>query len=933
MAKDKHVMDKKMYSDVSKMLQSDTFKINGEFFDKNAAIVKQANVKVINLMQEYGYRTNNTGVNPLSELSTIIRKTVDSSKLTQDMNMSRSHTKSGIRSIVPNGTDSAELDIINSFSSMISNTFLAIPEYRNIVELIPEVARVLDIVARDIRNPSEFDKKCFINLYNDPNLKPEVLQKINDILSEKIVDKYKLEKKLKQWIPDALICGCKPIMVVPYKDILKLYFESSKTKDMRFVSAEALVVSEAENSYESHISEFELTDKAFTYENIITDDVIEDFVSCSFHSIHGSISKEALFDDDKKIITETEFNEFTKNLKDMDTVKRKEGLRSKLREVVDFFDENIEIIKTDKSTMALTKTDFMQKYRYNKMVQNSFVTKNDTEITEIVDGGGSDGSRKETSIDAFKTIDESVIVEFQPEQVIPVVISGETVGYYIIEYDNFFNPTRKKKNTSFTDLISSLGYGNDAGMVSGGSGGMSINPKDPLESGAFSPMGLIGSSTQMSSNSSFGTSDRRYEILKNIALKTISRRLKDPTLENNKSFKDAIFNMLRNDYIIRNKVQFTYVPAENMVYFAKNVDSDGIPSSILKGTLFKAYMYLSSLLSSLMIKLMKSADKEKLLVNLGLSGNAGYTLDEIEKNLTTRSVYASSMFNNVASVIKNSSVFSRVRIPVIDGEQLYDIEQIEKTNDISPDDELTKQLLTSILSKIGVPPSILNFLDDAEYSRSLIMQNLEYKNNITDSQGAFEDSTNGTTKLLRILLEYEPNVIEEIKKIIQETTKDTSNGNDSNVVDNAIEFDITKIEHHFNPPNYLNMTNTNEQISTANDLINNITPIYGDDGDNDVTKERARIFKEKLYKDLVKVIDWKKLDQMYDSADKEAPEQVSRNIKLKKEATALAAEDPNNMGGGGGFGGTDTSGGMGDMFGDTSGGGEEGGDLGGGMGF
>ena len=83
----------------------------------------------------------------------------------------------------------------------------------------------------------------------------------------------------------------------------------------------------------------------------------------------------------------------------------------------------------------------------------------------------------------------------------------------------------------------------------------------------------------------------------------------------------------------------------------------GLPKSILDGTLLWAYMYISSMLSSAMIKMLKSADKEKYEVSVGLMKNAGYTIDELQRVLSTRNIYSSNMFGSLSSVIKNAGTY------------------------------------------------------------------------------------------------------------------------------------------------------------------------------------------------------------------------------------------------------------------------------------
>ena len=929
------------------LTHADTYGIDRSILEKNEKVVKDANQSVISIMSKYGgYETSTKGTNPIEELSLIVRRSIRTDTLHKTTFINEGmNDDSGFRNISHMGSlDSSELEMINSNSIIFNNYFALVPEYNNVVKLIPEVDRVIKIISRDVLNPSELTKRSFNHVYNankDLDIDEAQASRINKLIIDEIIEPNKLEKKFKNWVYSAAVTGVKPIAIFPYTQINNqlesINMENKETKLRKFHKSieSGSMGSIFENDkdeqsffnnygYESSITQLPNNDTL--YEEILDDSLIDDyFETCKHNAIE---STEAYFENKSEIvnifsqestISETleyqknEYSEWRKSVESIDVTERRTKLRDKLKSLVNYIDDSILVVKPEASMISEAQKVLRKKDRYDALkTLDKQVARSPDEFLQY---NKREKLKREDKDLNFKSdiLEDALIVEYQPDTIIPISVGGQYVGFYAMEYEALYGPEWKsrRKTTSFTDFISATGYGSDNDMVTGVGPLVTSNAKDPIESNAFSPVSLFNYNVSKYVSHGANQDDARTEVLKTIVLKTLSRKLKDPELADNKAFKDAIMSLLRNDYLLKKQMQFTFIPPENMVYMTYDEDEDGVPKSIMDGALFFAYMYLSSIISSLMIKLLKSADKEKLEVNIGLSKDIGMSIAEIQRNLSTRTIHSQSLFNNLSTVLRNSSVYQRVIIPVIKDQKLYDVTPLERTNNLDPDDEFTERLLNSVLSKIGAPPSIVSIIEDADFARTIMNRNMEYRNTIIEEQSKFEVYAK---KIITLLVKYS-----SLPKYIYEYTSKEQEVDDKNQNRKDDEFDIRikleNIDPHFSPPNYITMTTVTDTLTAASTTIDEIVKAYDIDSlTGGVGEQVAKTFKKEMYKELVNNVDWDIVENILNQAITSAPTQYAQSKRFEKITDGIdnpVEPEPSS---------SDETGGGGDEFG---GGGED----------
>ena len=407
-------------------------------------------------------------------------------------------------------------------------------------------------------------------------------------------------------------------------------------------------------------------------------------------------------------------------------------------------------------------------------------------------------------------------------------------------------------------------------------------------------------------NDVFENDGARIDIMKQIVYRTLAKRMCDPSLSENKSFTDAIMNLIRQGYIVNRQIKFTSVPATNVVYLAHDIDDKGLPHSILDGTLLQIYMYLAGIVSMTLNIVNKSSDKEKLEVNMGMSHQIGMTLMEIQKQLSTRNIHVKSFFNNIGSVLRNVATYARYSIPVVDGEKLYDISTVEKNADSPIDTDFIEKRLSSVLSSIPAPPAILNMMQEAEFSRSIVNQNLEYRNSINEKEYTFGKQISKLYRLIAIYTKLAIPVNIEDKELQSDASSEETNSK-------LRKIDIKNINVRFVSPTYLNMVNMSETFTNIEPVIDSFTKyLFGEDADTALEKHMIQRFKKECIKIFAGNIDLAYIEDIAKKIKDNPFEGLSDDIKNK-----IVAKNSENLINGDDVGDSDNSGGS------DSGGGED----------
>lgn len=938
-----------------------------EFIEKNERIVHNANKAVNDVLLGFGVNNLTSNINSLQELSSLVSQSIRFKKnkvsTTKEDMFNETDPKTGFKTITPLGNiDADEREIIDESAQLYQSFLNVTSEYRGVVKIIPEIDRAIKNIVRDILSVSELSGRILNEVYDDEDAVGGVTEDskkatrvCNKLIQEEIIDKNKLETKLKRWVYESVVCGVKPVAFIPYDYIirqlqhlnegddgvglnvskfnesvksgeaccicsteseLKRFYEKSVESsfdDMMDVSAGESPEVKSDD-YIDKILDDELCERYAAFCDSDTERVMESLPGAidkakdddiRFYAVHGTHSAEA---NEQLELLEAMSKSYTTKKEEISKLSSDDKLktaRKGLKQLARFIDDHIDVVKTGASSAFIANKIMNQKDKYSKfynlgenylMAEGFKKKQKNSETDHTKSGSGTIEFDSESALGK-----DCLIVPYSPESVVPVNINGEYMGFYAMEYEHATGPQWKhrKRSGSFTDYVLQQGYGNDANFLGGNAPMVAYGGSDPLENNLYSPLALYNYSiNQYMSGGGMDQQDQRFDIMKTVVLRVIAHRLRDPNLADNKVFKDAVMHMLRNDILVKRKVQFTFIPPEYMCYMTYQTDDDGIPKSILDGTLFFAYMYIASVVSSAMIKMLKSSDKEKYEVDVGLQKNAGYTIDELQRVLSTRTVYTSSMFSNLSSVLKNAGSYQRMIIPVFNDKKLYDVSQIEHVNDLNPDDDFTGKLLNSILSKIYVNAGMSSEMDSVDFAKQLSMRNLEYRNNIIEAQNNYEPFIQ---MQLRTLVNFSGLSCYNSKSENYQADKDKQEND-------TIAIDISRINPKLQIPTMLSMTNIVEMIDSAKNVANGIAEVMNLQDGSEVETARNTIFRKKIIQKYANIVEWDDVEAMLDEATREAPKVVNEHKKLAKIDEAL--QNPEDDGSGAGSNGGDMGGGF-----------------------
>ena len=965
MAKDKNNLTDQI-KDIQDMVYASNYGLSRDFVEHNSDLVLKSNKAINDVLVGFGVTSLNNSKNSMQTLASLVSQSIrfrggsiNKAKgvfNTDDPNLD---TITGIKEIIPLGNiDNSENDIINQFSTMYRSFLNVTSEYRGVVEIIPEVDRAIKNIARDIFSVSELSGRALNKIYTSDSVNGSISDKdsqtiytCNKLIQEEIIDKNKLEKKLKRWIYESLVCGVKPIAFIPYDYVIRQMnqlnkYDSGLNLNVERVSEKInsresfsiceneaqekkLYETSVESSFEDMIDRNKLSNGTTAekkacemYDQLLDDDLVEAFAndwesrfnkSCEsinkiktkvydeserYSMIYGSKSEESLKQLDILESLTTSFSKVKEQQKTLKEPDKKKKAREGLRVLARFIDEHIDVVKPGASSAFIANKLTNQKDRYSKMYnlgENYYMaeglSKRQKDTNQLKNDATKSNPLSGYDFDTEGSLlgKECIIIPYSPESIVPININGEYMGFYALEYENEAGPGYKhrRRTGSFTDYVKAQGFGDDAALLGSQMSMVSYGGADPLENNLYSPLALYNYSINEYMNGDNEQLDRRYDIMKTVTLRVLAHRLKDPDLVDNKIFKDAVMTMLRNDCLSSKKVQFTFIPPEYMCYMTYATDDDGIPISILNGTLLWAYMYISSVLSSAMIKMLKSADKEKYEVAVGLLKNAGYSIDELQRVLSTRNIYSSTMFSSLSSVIKNAGTYQRMIIPVFNDRKLYDVSQIETINNVSPDDDFTGKLLGSILSKIYINAGMQGSFDNIDFAHEFVYKNAEYRSNIIEAQTNYEDHIK---KIIRTLVHYSQLNSYNSKTEVAIKGENEENKHKEN------DIDISRINPELSISTMMSMANILDVLDSAKNVANTFAEIFNLQDGSAVETARNVIFKRYIIEKYGNIVEWDEVEKMLEKASAEAPKKVTEDKKISKIDEKIQNGDNNEDG-------------------------------------
>ena len=338
----------------------------------------------------------------------------------------------------------------------------------------------------------------------------------------------------------------------------------------------------------------------------------------------------------------------------------------------------------------------------------------------------------------------------------------------------------------------------------------------------------------------------------------IVKSFNKPFLEKNEKFKDLILHALEYNDMYKKKLKFQFIPVDYITEFKVNEDSEGNGVTILDRSLYYGKLYLAILTFKILSILSRSNDTKIYYVkNSGIDTDVINKVQEVARNLKEKQVNFMDLMN-IGTMYSKIGQAKDIFMPVgRSGEHGIDFDVLAG-QDVQLNTDLTDMLRTGMINGTGVPSVIMNYINEADYAKTLVMANAKFVGRVVSHQGSLA-----------------PSVTEMYKKIIKFTTD----------WDNAL---INDFEYTFNTPKYLNNMNMADTISNTDQLLAFIVKVKL--GENASPSEDDNLLKDILYEaaaqEFAPFIPWAKVNEMIKDAKlKVAEKKIQKKTEPAEEQT------------------------------------------------
>lgn len=379
----------------------------------------------------------------------------------------------------------------------------------------------------------------------------------------------------------------------------------------------------------------------------------------------------------------------------------KDEFKSDLKNIM----ENI-IISTDDIPIPFLE-EGLESIEYINNQHNNVVTEDNTLFKKVIKNNKTDGGVKISKKGEFDDIGDCYVKMIEPTKIIPVKIMNTVLGYYYVQDEDI----------------------------------------TPLS-------GAVSSSLYFSR---FNEHSRQQTIIDSLAERVV-QQFNKPFLKNNLKFKEAIVDCFNYYNLNENRVKMQFIPAEYIVRFKIDEDIDGNGTSMIKKSLFYAKLYLMILLFKIMSIIMYSNDQKiNYIKQSGLDKNLANRVQEIARLQQSRQINISDLFS-YTTLINKVGNGNAVYMPTgRSGERPIETE-ILSGQDIQLNNDLLEMLKNAYITGTGVPAAILNYLNEADYAKTVEQNHSKFNARVVNYQLDFNPSI---TDMYKRIMRWSTNIGEE----------------------------------------------------------------------------------------------------------------------------------------------------------------------------
>jgi len=344
----------------------------------------------------------------------------------------------------------------------------------------------------------------------------------------------------------------------------------------------------------------------------------------------------------KDVITDDMFDKYAKNYKD--TTQKYVNTKSKLDK--DKFKDTI--IQNTKQDVA------------DRINQNVQYYDNPADMISDIQKTNQGLSGKDRVNYGFEG---AFVKNLNPRDVIKLDLDGITFGYLYFD-------TSAKNIDDPDDNLQYGGSGNTASMLnmmasqmSTGSDQVTINQQSSTSSTETSEDSINTLTGTVYKNTAL-----RYKIISDLFINGIGKKIDKKFIRKNKELQQTIFDLVQHDYILNKKVKVTFLTADQ-IYHLKLDSTDTYGVSILNAAIFPAKLYLSTLLTNIIVKVTRGRDRRIYYIDTGLDADLEGTVQGMIRDMKQDefSVGSFGADKSMNSMFKQVGIGSDMYVPVVDG--------------------------------------------------------------------------------------------------------------------------------------------------------------------------------------------------------------------------------------------------------------------------
>lgn len=655
------------------------------------------------------------------------------------------------------GYKKAKADTITTYlSDVAANTRKKIDELKNLKILAPEIEQAKAIIISSIISPQDLQTDSVKIEVDNPGLTPKLNGMISEYLTNFFNDEFHLGPKLIEWLGTAGFDeGAKPILVLPKNQLDLLNYVADKWNPEDYQKYQEMLRSRNKVSVASEGLLGSLTKDQKTQ-------ALESFTEVIKAKLElGNIGKEFL---DKAAIESLKENQ---NIQEKDLISSED--MSKL-----IAETSLNLLMNS-GTDAITISDDMSQLGNAERSLSAAAKKMELQAARQVSGyepgkAYSSGTVPMFTVADIQDIDKHdmpIVIEFPSDSVIPVCSPSDNknhIGYFVLLDENG-RPIRGQY--SFF-------------------GASTPDVNDRLARNAAKA--VYGSSTIATYMSAGMTSaqsiDQLTQVFSVAINNLISAKLtKDGLTGLNVNVHEAVGKAIFYNLLAKNRIRMVFVPANMMIYYRFDHREDGTGKTFLENIAFILCLRSTLTIAKIMAAVDNATKHRKIEVNIDEKNNNPIETMELVRQafLNKKAPTFPTDPTTAAENIINSHLTITPRGLAGNTDDLSITTETSYGQSQAPDDGIMDNLNNWIGMGLKIPPSALNQLSEAEYSRSVATSNLFFSNAVRNWQNIIRPF-NKQFVINYITSDYK--ILQDMKNMIEDDHKASYGANrNAHVVD------------------------------------------------------------------------------------------------------------------------------------------------------